>query len=67
VGRGGAPERLSVRAGCRGVVTTDAYEVNLSERREQSDGQPAGLTFGTAVNASAEAHATGERENRLPT
>ena len=43
VGRCGAPERLSVevmRAGCRGVVTTDACEVNPSELRKQSEGHP---------------------------
>jgi len=33
VGRCGAPERLSVRAGCRGVVTTDDYEVSPPELR----------------------------------
>jgi len=40
---GGAapPERLSVevmRAGCRGVETNNAYEVNPPELRRQSEG-----------------------------
>jgi len=41
VGRCGAPERLSVevmKVGCRGVETINAYEVNLLELREQSEG-----------------------------
>jgi len=43
VGRCGAPERLSVevmRAGCRGVETINACEVNPSELRKQSEGHP---------------------------
>jgi len=41
VGGCGAPERLSIevmKVGCRGVESINAYEVNLPELREQSEG-----------------------------